>query len=159
MIKNSFKSFLIHTAISVISIFVFIIFNSTQVKWVSEEAAKQHHYSMMIVAFTVIVVACILYYLLARRFLTNQGSIYRNLLATSLTAILGIFLWAVALNINFQGPSNYLLNSELWQFYSMYNGYSLFFLNESGSNNPYMFLFFSFVPTIAMAIGVQRKRS
>lgn len=159
MIKNSLKSFLIHIAISVISIVVFIIFNSTQVKWVSEEAAKQHHYSMMIVAFTMIVVACILYYLLARKFLTNQGSIYRNLLATSLIAVLGIFLWIVAFNINLTGPSNYLLNSELWQFYSMYNGYSLFFLNESGSNNPYMFLFFSFVPTIAMAIGMQRKRS
>lgn len=157
MIKSNVKAFLIHIVISIISVVVFIIFNSTQVKWASKEAANQHHYSMMIVASTVIVVACILYYFLAQKLLTYQGSIYRNFLAASLTAILGVFIWIAAFNINLTGLSNYLLNSELWQFYSMYNGYSLFFLSESGINNSYIYLFFSFLPTIAMAIGMQRK--
>lgn len=157
MIKNNLKSFLIHVVISIISVVVFFIFNSKQARWVSEEAAKKHHYSMMIVAFTVIAAACILYYFLAKKFLTHQGSIYRNFISISLTVVLGIFLWIVAFNVNLTRPSNHLLNSELWQFYSLYNGYSLFFINESGSNNPYIFLFFSFLPTIVMVVGMQRK--
>lgn len=35
----------------------------------------------------------------------------------------------------------------------------LFFLNESGSNTLYLFLFFSFIHTMAMRIGIQRERS
>ena len=159
LIKNNLKSFLIHIILSIISVFIFISFNSVQAKWVSEEAARNHHNSMMVVAVTLIVISVILYYLLGGRFLINQGSIYKNLFSTSLTAIIGVFLWLIAFNVDLIGQSSSLLNSELWQFYSIYNGYSLFYLNESTNNNPYVFLFSSFIPTIAMCIGVLRKRS
>jgi hypothetical protein len=157
LIKNNLKSFLMHIAISIISVILFIFFGTSQVKWASEEAAKQHQYSMIIVSFAVIVAVCLLYYFLAKKFLAYQGSIYKNFLANSLIALVGVSLWIVAFNINMTGAGGDLLNSELWQLYSMYNGYSLFFLNTSGINNPYMFLLFSFVPTIVMGVGMQRK--
>ncbi len=159
LIKNNLKSFLIHVTISIISVFVFIIFNSSQAKWAYEEAANKHHNNMIFAAITMMAVAAVTYYLLRRKHLISQGNLYKNLFSVSLTAILGTSLWVVAFSIDRIGPSNSLLNSQLWQFYSAYNGYSLFFLNESGNNNPYVFLAFSFMPTIAMWTGMLRKRS
>lgn len=158
LVKNNLKSLLIHVSISIISVIVFFLFNMVQVKWASEEAANKHHYNMMFVAVIIIVVAVVLYYYLGGVRLINKGSLYKNLLSVSLTAILGVFIWAIAFNIDSTGPSNRLLNSQFWQHYTTYNGYSFFFLNESGINNPYVFFIFSFIPTIAMWAGIQRKK-
>ena len=157
MIKNNLKALLIHAVISISSIFVFMLGFASQASWVSEEAARNHHNRMMSLSITMIVIAAILYYLLGRKHLISQGSKCKDLFSVSLVAILGACLWANAFNVDRFGPSNVLMNSGLWQFYSMYNGYSVFFLDESGSNNPYVFLFFSFIPTIAMWTGVLRK--
>jgi heme/copper-type cytochrome/quinol oxidase subunit 2 len=147
----------LHITISIISIIVYFFFNSGQPKWASEEAARNHHNNMMIVSVIIIAVAIFLYFSFARRSLINQGTIYNNLFSVSLTAILGVLLWAVAFSIVRIGPSNILLNSQLWQNYAMYNGYSLFFIYESGINNAYVFLIFSLIPTITMGIGVGKK--
>ncbi|MEK6265919.1 MAG: hypothetical protein N2B06_14300 [Clostridium sp.] len=131
----------------------------SQAKWATEEAARNHHTSMMVVSVIMIAVAAILYYSFAGIRLIKQGNIYKNLFSVSLTAILGVLLWAVAFNTDRIGPSTILLNSQLWQHYTTYNGYSLFFISESGINNVYVFLLFSFMPTITMATGLGRKRS
>lgn len=159
MIKNNLKSFLIHVTISAISILVYMIFLTGQPKFASAEAARNFHNSRMFLSITMIAVSAILYYLLGRKHLTSQRSIYKNLFSVSLPLIFGALLWANAFNIDRIGPSNHLLNSGLWQFYTTYNGYSLFFLYESSINNPYVFLLFSFIPTIAMWTGIQRKIS
>lgn len=130
-----------------------------QAKWASEKAARNHHYNMMFVAIAIIAVAVILYYFLGVTRLRDQGNIYKNLFSVSAVAILGIILWANAFNVDRIGPSNHLLNSQLWQYYTMYNGYSFFLISEAEINNSYVFLFFSFIPTIAMWIGINRKRS
>jgi hypothetical protein len=158
LIKNNLKSFLIHLIISIISYLVTIIFISGQPKWVSAEAANNHHYSMMVIAVIVIAIATISYFLSAKKHLINQGNIYKNLFSVSLTAIFGVFLWVVAFNTDRIGPSNILLNSQLWQHYGTYNGYSIFFISESGINSPFIFLLFSFIPTIAMWAGIQQKK-
>ena len=159
MVKNNLKSLLVHITISIFSMILYFLFNMAQAKWASEEAARNHHYNMMFVAVTIIAVAVILYYLLGSARLINQGNIYKNLFSVSLIAILGIILWANAFNTDRIGPSNHLLNSQLWEYYTMYNGYSFFLINESEINNSYVFLLFSFIPTIAMWIGITRKRS
>lgn len=159
MIKNNVRSLVIHITISIISIIVFFLFNMAQVKWASEEAARNHHNSMMILAVIIIAVAVVLYYSLGKKRLISQGNIYKNLFSVSITAILGVLLWAIAFNIDSIGPSNRLLNAEFWQHYCTFNGYCFFLIEESGNNNPYVFLIFSFIPTIAMWTGIQRKRS
>ena len=159
MVKNNLKSLLMHITISIISVIVFFFFNMGQPKWASEEAARNHHNSMMVVAVIIIAVSVILYNSFAGIRLINQGNIYKNIFSVSLTAILGVLLWVVAFNTDRIGPINILLNSQLWQHYTTYNGYSLFFIRESGINNAYVFLIFSFMPTIAMGTGIGRKRS
>ena len=129
-----------------------------QVKWATEEAARNHHYRMMFVAIAIIAVAVIFYYNLASTRLTNRGSIYKNLFSVSIIAILGFCFWANAFNIDRIGPSNRLLNSHLWENYAIFNGYSFFFISEAEVNNAYIFLLFSFIPTIAMWIGMNRKK-
>jgi hypothetical protein len=157
LIKNNLKSLFLHIAISIVSFIVFFFFNSAQPKWASEEAARNHHISMMIVAVTIIAVAVILYFLIARMNFINQGNICNNLLSVSLTAILGVVLWVVSFSADGIGPGNFLLNSELWQNYAMYNGYSFFLVHEAGINNVYVFLLFSLIPTIIMGTGIRRK--
>jgi len=159
LVKNNLKSLLIHLTISIASIFIFFLFNMGQPKWASEQAYIKYHNSMMGIAFAVIVVATILYYSLGKKYLINQGSIYKNLFSVTLTIILSLFLWGYALNIDRIGISDHLLNSHLWERYSMYNGYSFFLIKESDNNNPYVFLLSSFIPTIAMWVGLQRKRN
>ena len=158
MVKNNLKALLIHMIISVISIIIYFLFNMGQPSWASPEASKNNHNNMMILAVIIIAVAIILYYSFAKTYLINQGNIYKNLFSISLTIILGIFLWVVAFNADRIGPSNILLNSQLWQNYVMYNGYSLFLVYESGINNVYLFSLFSFMPPIAMLSGISRKK-
>lgn len=145
--------------ISIACMFVFLLFNAGQPKWASEEAYIKYHNTMMGVAVIIIGVTTILYYLLAKKHLIKQKSLYKNLFSVSLTIILSIFLWVYAFNIDRVGPSNHLLNSHLWERYCMYNGYSFFYIHESENNNPYTFLMFSIMPTIAMWVGLQRKRN
>jgi len=159
LIKNNLKSLLIHVTISAISIFVYMVLFTAQPKFASAQAARNFHNSRMFLSITMIAISAFLYYLLGKKHLTSQRNIYKNLFSVSLPLIFGALLWANAFNIDRIGPSNHLLNSSLWQFYTEYNGYSLFFLYESSINNPYVFLIFSFIPTIAMWTGVQRKRS
>ena len=160
MIKNNLKSLLIHIAISIPSLIVFFFFviGQGQPKWASAEAARKHHNSMMFIAVIMIAVAVFLYYSLAAKHLTNQGSKYKNLLSVSLTGIVGVVLWIVAFNADKIGASNISLNSHLWERHNMYNGYSFFLILESEINNAYVFLISSFIPTIAMWVGIQRKR-
>lgn len=159
LVKNNLKSLLIHIIISVFSMIVYFLFNMAQFKWASAEAARNHHNSMMFVAVTIIAIDIILYYFLGSTRLNNQGSIYKNLFSVSAVAILGVFLWVNAFNTDSIGPSNRLLNSQLWQYSTMYNGYSFFLIEETGINNSYAFLFLSFIPTIAMWTGINRKIS
>ncbi|GAA0729411.1 membrane protein [Clostridium malenominatum] len=158
MIKNNIKSFLIHIVISISSIIIFIAFNTSQVKWISEEAAKNHQYSMIFIAAVSSIIAIVLYYLLGKKFLTQYRSIYKNILSVSLVAILGGVLWGIAFNILITETSDILLNSELWKIYSIYNGYSLFLINECKINNPYLYLLFSFIPSIVMGLGIKYKK-
>jgi hypothetical protein len=159
LIKNNLKALFIHLTISFICFNVFLAFiSSGQPKWVSEEAALSHHYTMILVGVIMIAISVALYYFLGRKFLANKGSSLISLCSTTLPAILGIFLWIIAFSMASSGPGGSLLNSELWGFYTVYNGYSTLFLNEVRSNNPYLYLLFCFIPTIAMWIGLLRKR-
>ena len=158
MIKNNLKSLLIHIVISIPSLIVFFFFSMGQPKWASEEAARNHHNNMIFIAVIMIAVAVFLYYSLAGKRLANQESTFKNLLSVSLTGILGIILWIVAFNSDKIGPSNILLNSQLWEQYNMYNGYSFFLIHESEINNVYVSLLASFIPTIAMWAGINRER-
>lgn len=154
MVKNNLKSLVLHILISITSIIIFLTFYTSTPKWVSEEAARRHQFMVVIP----VLLAIALYYAVGKKFLTNQGSIFKNLLSVSITAIIGIFLWVMAFNIDLTGPSNSLLNSELWQVYYMYNGYSLFLINEWGINNQYLFLLSSFIPSATMALSMSKNR-
>jgi hypothetical protein len=157
VIKNNFKSFLIHLLISVLSFIVYLVFHVSAVKWVSEEAYQNHHNSMLAIAFTVIATAIFLYFHLSKKICKNQGSNFKNITSVSITAILGIFLWIIAFNIDLTGGTDVLLNSELWQFYSLFNTYSLFLMDEARIDSPYIMLIFSFIPALAMNFGIRKN--
>lgn len=159
MIKNNLKSLFIHIIISFTFIIIFLVFFLSGGKWASEEAAIRHHNRMMFMAITMIGIALILYYLSSRKFLINQGNLIKNLLSTILVAIIGSIIWVIAYKVDFDNirVSYSLFNSELWQIYCAFNGYSMFFLNEYNSKNHLLFLLFSFMPTIAMSLGILRK--
>ena len=159
MVKNNIKSFLIHLIISFVFVRIFIIFNGNQVKWASEAAAISHYFLMTFNVIIRIALAGGLYYLLARNYLKNQGNIYRNMLSTSLTAIIGICLWAIAYNNGPLAQGKYLLDSELWQKLSNYLGYSLLFFTESHINNPYVYLPFLFIPTVVMTLSIEKEEA
>jgi Mg2+/citrate symporter len=156
MIKNNIKSLLIHLLASVLSFIVYLAFHLSAVKWVSEEAYQNHHNNMLTVAFTVIAAAIFLYFHLSKKICKNQGSNFTNIISVSITAILGILSWVIAFNIDLTGPTDVLLNSELWQLYSLFNTYSLFLVDEARINNPHIMLIFSFIPTLAMNLGIRK---
>jgi cytochrome bd-type quinol oxidase subunit 2 len=158
LIKNNLKSLLIHITLSVLFIFTFTIFFAAQPKWDSEEAARNYHNIMLVISIIMLVIAPILYNYLGKRHLKKQENLYKNLFSVSLPAIVGVVLWVYAFNIDKIGPSNQLLNSEFWRLYSMFNGYSVPFIDVSESDNPYLFLVFSFIPTLCMWTGLQRKK-
>jgi hypothetical protein len=127
MIKNNMKSIFIHIAISILSLVTYIPFHLSSVSWVSEKAAMQHHIYMLIIAITIIISALFLYYFFGGMFLKNQGSIFKNIMSVSITGLIGVFLWLIAFSIDLTGGAKMLLNSELWQLYSLYYSYCLFF--------------------------------
>lgn len=159
LVKNNIKSFLIHLIISFVFVRIFIIFNQNQVKLASEAAARSHYFLVTLNVIIRIALACGLYYLLARNYLKNQGNIYRNMLSTSLTAIVGICLWVIAYNNGLPAQGKYLLDSELWQKLLNYLGYSLLFFTESHLNNPYVYLPFLFIPTAVMAFSIGKDEA
>jgi hypothetical protein len=150
MIKNNLKSILIHIFVSIVSLSGFMAFFAGQPKWISEEAARKHHLYMTLVAAIWIIATAGLYYILAKEHLNVLKNRNRILLSVSLPAALGTILWLLALIINPDGKNNSLFNSELWQYYGMYNGYAFFFISEIGIDNHYVLLLFSFIPSIAM---------
>lgn len=157
MVKNNLKALIVHILMSIMCIAVYIIFNSSTPKWVSEEAATRHHYEMVQISLIVIIISLLLYYFVSRKFCSNQRSVLANIASVSLVSILGIFLWVIAFGIDLTGSSGRLLNSELWVNYCSYNGYSMFLFDELEVNNPYIFLIASFIPTIIMGLGIKRK--
>jgi hypothetical protein len=159
LIKNNLKSLLIHITLSILFIFTVTIFFAAQPKWDSEGVARNYHNIMLVISIIMLAIAPILYTYLGKKHLKKQGSLYKNLFSVSLPAIVGAVLWLHAFNLDNLGPSNQLLNSESWGLYSMFNGYSVPFTEASRSNNPYLFLVFSFIPTLCMWTGLQRKRN
>jgi hypothetical protein len=158
MIKNNIKSLLIHLLVSSLSFVIYLVFHLSVVKWASEEAYQNHHNSMLAVAFTVIATAIFLYFHLSKKICKNQGNNFMNITSVSITAVIGIFLWVIAFNIDLTGGTDILLNSELWQFYSLFNTYSLFLVDEAAIKSPYIMLIFSFIPALAMNFGIGKKR-
>lgn len=157
MVKNNLKSLMSHIVISLLSLVVFMIFHSSAAKWASEESARRHHNFMVIISLIVICISLLLYYYSGRAFCTSGKGILNNITSFSAIAVIGIILWIIAFSIDPIGFGGNLLNSNLWFNYATYNNYSIFFLYETRINNPYIFLIFSLIPSIAMYLGMKRK--
>ncbi|EQB85823.1 hypothetical protein J2Z44_004235 [Clostridium punense] len=155
MIKNNIRSLLIHVMINILALITYIPFHISVVKWASEEAAKNHHIVMISVAITIIAVALFLYYYFSGVFLKEQGSNFKNIMSISLTGFIGIFIWFIAFNMNLAERTNALLNSEVWQLYSLYYSYSLFLVDEAAISIPNIMLVFCIMPTLAMWVGIK----
>jgi Mg2+/citrate symporter len=158
VIKNNIKSLLIHLLISVLSLVVYLYFHFSAVKWVSEEAYQNHQNSMLTAAFTVIAAAIFLYFQLGKKICKDQGSKFKNIISVSITAVLSIFLWITAFNIDLTGGTDILLNSELWGIYSLFNTYCLFLVDEAKIKSPYIMLIFSFIPALSMNFGIRKNK-
>jgi hypothetical protein len=155
MIKNNIKSIFIHIVISILSLITYIPFHVSAVKWVSEEAAMKHHISMLFIAITIIIAALFLYYFFGGMLLINQESNFKNIFSVSITVLIGIFLWFTAFNIDLTGGTKILLNSELWQLYTLYYSYCLFFVDEASIGTAYIMLVFCVLPILAMLLGIK----
>lgn len=159
MIKNNIKALLINIFISILAFMVYIAFHASAVKWASEEAARQHHVFMIVNSALVIIVAAFLYYYLSRKFLDNQGTCLKNIASFSITALIGIVLWMTAFFIDLTEGTKILLNSQLWQLYSLYHGYSLCLVNEINITNPYIMIAFGILPIIVMYLGIKKDNA
>lgn len=159
MNKNNIKALLIHLVISILSFIIYILFHTSSAMWVSEEAARQHHVSMLIISVLVIIVSLFLYYHFSRKFLTNKVSFLINILSLSIIGLIGVFLWLTAFYIDLTGGTQILLNSELWQLYSLYYGYCLYLVDEITATNPYIMLVFGVLPIIVMYFGVKKSNA
>lgn len=157
MIKNNIKALLIHIVISILSFIFSLIFHNSSAKWVSEEAARQHHVSMLRASILVIIVSLLLYYHFSRKFLTNQLSIIKNILSLSIIGLIGIVLWLTSFCIDLTGETQILLNSGLWQLYTLYYGYCMSLVYEITSTNPYIMIVFGVLPIIVMYLGVKKS--
>lgn len=155
MIKNNIRSLLIHVMISILAFIAYIPFHISVVKWASEEAAKNHHIIMISVAITIIVVALFLYYYFSVLFLKEQGSSFKNIISISITGVIGLFIWFIAFIMNLTEGANILLNSQVWQIYSLYYSYCLFLVDEAAVSIPYIMLVFCIMPILAMWVGIK----
>lgn len=156
MIKNNIKALLIHTMISLFSFIVYMTFHASAVKWASEEAANKHHIYMLISAITFIIVALFLYYYFSKVFLINQGNNFGNIMSFTIIVIIGIILWLTAFCIDLTGGTKILLNSELWQLYSLYYGYCLYLVDEVTVRSPFIMLIFCVLPVLVMWLGIKK---
>ena len=134
-----------------------MIFHNSSAKWISEEFARQHYVSMLGVSILVIIVSLFLYYHFSRKFLTNQLAIIKNILSVSIIGLIGIVLWLTAFCTDLTGTTQILLNSGLWQLYSLYYGYCMSLVYEINATNPYIMLIFGILPIIAMYVGVKKS--
>ena len=157
MIKNNIKALLIHIVVSILSLIFSMLFQNSSAKWASEEAANQHHLSMLGVSFLVIIVSLFLYYHFSKKFLSNQLSIIKNILSFSIIGVIGIVLWLNAFCIGLADGTQILLNSELWQLYSLYYGYCMSLVYEITATNPYIMIVFGILPIIVMYLGVKKS--
>lgn len=133
-----------------------MIFHSSAVNWASGESARRHHNFMIIISLIVICVALLLYYYSSRKF-CGRGKILKEIASVSITAIIGIMLWIIAFAVEPSGVGGQLLNSKLWFNYVSFNNYSMFLLDETRINSPYVLLVFSLIPSITMYLGMNRK--
>lgn len=159
MIKNNIKSLSIHIVISILSFIIYMLFHSSSVKWVSEEVARKHHVYMLVISAVVIIVSLFLYYYFSRKFLNNRASFFKNIISLSITGLIGIALWLAAFCIDLTGGTQILLNSQLWQLYSLYYGYCLYLVDEITITNPYIMLVFGILPIIVMYLGVKKSNA
>jgi hypothetical protein len=155
MIKNNIISIVIHIVISILSLITYLPFHASAVSWVFEEAAMKHHIYMLVMAAAIIVAALFLYYFFGGMLLINQGSNLKNILSVSITVFIGVFLWFTAFSIDLTGGTKILLNSELWQLYSLYYAYCLFFVDEANVGVSYIMLVFCVMPILAMLLGIK----
>lgn len=159
MIKNNIKSLLIHIVISIFSFIIYMFFHASSVKWVSEEVAWKHDVSMLVISVLVIMVSLCLYYYFSRKFLINQASFFKNIISLSIIGIIGIALWLSAFYIDLTNGTQILLNSQLWQLYSLYYGYCLYLVYEITVTNPYIMLAFGILPIIVMYLGIKESNA
>ena len=134
-----------------------MLFHNYSAKWISEEVARQHHVSMLGVSILVIIVSLLLYYHFSRKFLTNQLSIIKNILSLSIIGLIGIILWLTSFYIDLTEGTQILLNSGLWQLYSLYYGYCMSLVYEITATNPYIMIVFGILPNIVMYFGVKNS--
>lgn len=113
---------------------------------------------MIIIAITIIIAALFLYYYFSGVFLINQGNNFKNIMSVSITVLIGIALWLTAFCIDLTDGTKILLNSELWQLYSLYYSYCLFLVNEAAIGIPYIFLIFCVMPVLFMWLGIKNRR-
>jgi hypothetical protein len=156
MFKNNIKSLLIHIVISLLSLIIYMPFHASAVKWVSAEAASKHHIFMLIISTAVIIVTLFLYYYSSKKFLTNQRRSFKNMISISIISLIGIGLWLTAFCIDLTAGTKVLLNSQLWQLYSLYYGYCLYLVDEMTVGSPYIMLAFGILPIIAMYLGIKK---
>lgn len=156
MIKNNIKALLIHIVISILSFISSLIIHTSSAKWVSEEASRQHHTSMILASILVTIVSLLLYYYLSRKFLTNQLSIIKNILSLSIIGLIALVLWLISFCIYLTEGIQILLNSGLWQLYSLYYGYCMSLFYEITITNPCVMILFGTLPIIVMYLGMKK---
>lgn len=155
-VKNNLVSLLIHVLLSIYFIYSFYKYDISAT-YSTREAALNHLDNIKSTSYVFFAEATLFYIIVGRKFLKNQGTILKNLVSTSLTAIIGILIWLIAQYIDFAVIGTSLLNSGWPQLYNLYNGYSLIFLHAYGIVNPNMFLLFAFLPTIIMSLSTIKK--
>ncbi|MBS5884462.1 hypothetical protein [Clostridium sp.] len=112
---------------------------------------------MLGVSILVIIVSLFLYYHFSKKFLTNQLAIIKNILSLSIIGLIGIVFWFTAFYIDLTETTQILINSGLWQLYSLYYGYCMSLVYEINATNPYIMLVFGILPIIVMYVGVKKS--
>ena len=86
--------------------------------------------------------------------LKNQVRLTKNLLSTSVVAVIGIVWWAVLFPVT---QLDAFSHSNLWHFYAIYVSYMLSLIENLEKEIPFILLLSSFIPTFVMAAGIKKK--
>lgn len=154
MIKNNIKALIIHVIFSYISFIIFINFNLDVTKLVSEKAARNREIFMNSMAFGTLIVFIILYIVCGFLFM-EYGSPIENMFSGIFVTIFGAIIWIITfstfVNINEFVPA------DTWFLYNVYNGYSLFFVEQLIVDKPIVLITFSFFPDLLLWLGIELR--
>ena len=156
MFWNNVKSLCIHIIVNLISFGLYFKFNMAVgiPEWASPEAYTAHVNNMILISAGIICLAQVLYFVGGRLMLRNQGRLTKNLLSTSVVAVIGIVWWAVLFPV---AQLDAFSHSNLWHVYAIYVSYMLSLIENLEKEIPFILLLSSAIPTFVMAAGIKKK--